>query len=376
MDERSSSRGTAPDRLQRILYVLPAAGSEEGASMEELCEALAVTPEVLLADMAEVTARDYYLPAGRGDSLRITYDAERIRVSTTAEFRRPPRLTARETLTLGLGLRILAGERTGDDRESVLELARRLETGLAVVPEIEFAPDFAIAEASAGRSPEPDGSATEPARPGAAPGASRATDEAPHAEMRGILVEAARERRACSFRYLKAGADEPEDRRLEPYVLVASSGRWYAVGHDPDRDRVRVFRLDRMLDLTPLDDRFERDPDFDLDRYLTGAYVYRAPVHDASAETGDGSRARDAEPPTVLERARVRYSPAIARWILEREQGEALEDGAALVEHVVTDPGWASRHVLRYGGDAELLGPADLRARVVEGARRAEAAHS
>lgn len=354
MGERSSSRGTAPDRLQRILYVLPAAGSEDGASMEELCEALGVTPEVLLADMAEVTAREYYLPAGRGDSLRITYDAERVRVWTTGEFRRPPRLNARETLTLGLGLRVLAGERTGAEREGLLELARRLETGLASVSDIEFAPDLAIAEASAGRSPESAGPA-------------RVTDEGPHAGVRGMLVDAARERRACSFRYLKSGADEPEGRRLEPYVLVASSGRWYAVGRDPDRDDVRAFRLDRMLDLTPLDHRFAPDPDFDLDRYLTGAYVYRAPEEGpAAASVGAPSGSR----------ARVRYSPAIARWILEREEGEALEDGAALVEHVVTDPTWASRHVLRYGGDAELLGPADLRARVAEGARKAETAHS
>lgn len=349
MAEPSSVRGTTPDRIQRILYLLPAAGAEDGASIDELCDALGVTPEVLLDDIAEVTAREYYLPAGRGESLRITVDAERVTVWTTGEFRRPPKLTAREGLALDLGLRVLAGERTGAGREGLLELARRLEAGLASVSEIEFAPDFAIAEA-AGAQKADDGGLTDDSGP---------TDEGGStAAVRGLLVEAAREGRGCRFGYLKPDASEPERRRLEPYALVAATGRWYVVGHDPDREAFRVFRLDRMLEVSRLDARFERDPDFDLERYLAGAHVYGVPETEAAV------------------RARVRYSPAIARWILEREGGEALEDGAALLEHVVSDPAWASRHVLQYGGDAELLGPADLRARIAEGARRAEAAHA
>ena len=353
MAERSSSRGTAPDRIRRILYLLPAAGTQTGASMDELCDALGVTPDVLLADMAEVTAREYYLPAGRGDSLRITVDADRVRVWTTGEFRRPPRLTAREALALGLGLRVLAGERADEDRAGLIGLARRLEAGFASVSEIEFAPDFALADASGAG---PGAGADDPAAPSAGSDAA----------LRGLLLDAARERRVCAFDYLKAGAARPERRRVEPYVLVASSGRWYVVGHDPDRDDVRAFRLDRMLEAACPDERFTPDPEFDLERYLTGAYVYRAP---------DGGAGAPATAPAGS-RARVRYSPAIARWILERESGEALEDGAAVVEHVVGDPAWAARHILQYGGDAELLGPADLRARVAAGARKAEAVHA
>jgi len=354
MPERSSARGTAHDRLQRILYLLPAAGGAEGASIDELCDALGVTPEVLLSDITEVAAREYYLPAGRGDSLRITVDAERVRVWTTGEFRRPPKLTAREALALGLGLRALATEREGADRRDLLELARRLEAGLASVPEVEFAPDFAIAEAAA--TDGPDGG------------------------MRGLLMDAARERRVCGFGYLKPGAAEPERRCLEPYVLVASTGRWYAVGRDPDREDIRVFRLDRMLDLAALDTRFQRDHGFDLERYLTRAYVHRAPRGAGEGEppsTG-GDAARPGAGSTPIgdgSTARIRYSPAIARWILEREGGETLADGAAEVEHAVSDPTWVARHVLQYGGDAELLGPAALRTRVAAGARKAEAVH-
>lgn len=341
----ATGRGTARDRLRRILYLLPAAGAEEGARIEDLCEALGVSREVLLDDIAEVTAREYYQPAGRGDSLRISLERDRVRVRTTGEFRRPPRLDAREKFALGMGLRVLAAEREGEERESLLALAERLEDELASVREIEFAPTFTLAEASLS---EEEG--------GDAGGAGGVSDGA----LRGLLLTAARDRRGCAFRYTKPGAAAPEDRRLEPYLLVASGGRWYAVGRDPDRDGIRAFRLDRMLELSLSDERFEPDPGFDIDRYLTGGYVFHPP---------EGSRAPERA-------ARVRYAPSIARWILEREGGDPREDGSALLEHDVRDPAWAVRHVLRYGGDAELLGPADLRARVAESARRAERRHA
>ncbi|MDX1578199.1 MAG: hypothetical protein R3266_06930, partial [Gemmatimonadota bacterium] len=148
MPERATSRGTASDRLQRILYLLPVAGAEEGAPIEGLCDDLGVSRKVLLDDIAEVTAREYYHRAGSGDRLRISLDPERVRVRTTGQFRRPPKLTAREKMALGLGLRVLAAERDPDGREALLDLAARLERGLATVSEIEFAPPVAIEDAS------------------------------------------------------------------------------------------------------------------------------------------------------------------------------------------------------------------------------------
>lgn len=57
--------------------------------------------------------------------------------------------------------------------------------------------------------------------------------------------EAARDRRRVEFDYQRPGA-EPAARRLEPWGVVRFSGRWYAVGHDLDRDAERVFRLSRV----------------------------------------------------------------------------------------------------------------------------------
>ena len=57
----------------------------------------------------------------------------------------------------------------------------------------------------------------------------------------------------------------------------------------------------------------------------------------------------------------IRYSPAVARWIAERE-GMALEaDGSVTVRYPLADAAWAVRHVLQYGPDATVVAPQEVR---------------
>ena len=60
----------------------------------------------------------------------------------------------------------------------------------------------------------------------------------------------------------------------------------------------------------------------------------------------------------------MRYSPKIARWIQEREQGTTDADGSFVVEHALADLDWAVRHVLQYGPEAEVLEPEEARVAV------------
>ena len=57
----------------------------------------------------------------------------------------------------------------------------------------------------------------------------------------------------------------------------------------------------------------------------------------------------------------VRYSPRIARWIAEREEGDLADDGSFVVKHPLADTDWAVRHVLQYGPEAEVVEPAAVR---------------
>jgi predicted DNA-binding transcriptional regulator YafY len=62
--------------------------------------------------------------------------------------------------------------------------------------------------------------------------------------------------------------------------------------------------------------------------------------------------------------ARVWYSPAIARWQLERGRAQPLRDGAALAETAAGSPEWLEGEILSFRGEAVLLEPAELRPRI------------
>ncbi|MDO7866838.1 helix-turn-helix transcriptional regulator [Nocardioides jiangxiensis] len=60
------------------------------------------------------------------------------------------------------------------------------------------------------------------------------------------LWQASLDRQRVSFDYQRAGATAAMKRTLEPWGLVSTSGRWYVVGRDLDRDAERMFRLSRI----------------------------------------------------------------------------------------------------------------------------------
>ena len=60
-----------------------------------------------------------------------------------------------------------------------------------------------------------------------------------------LVLEAAQERTPVVFDYQR-GSGQPQTRHVQPWGVVRSSGRWYVVGFDTDRQDERVFRLSRV----------------------------------------------------------------------------------------------------------------------------------
>ena len=305
-------RMTAQDQLARILHIIPRAASGEGASYDALAEELGVDRETVIDDLISVQSREYYHPTTTGAELQVAMEGDRVSVYSTGALRRPVRLDLREAAALHLGLRLLAAER---DDPSLLDRVAAL--GRQVAWSVPDELDDVVA------------------------GAPGACDS-----LRAALVDCARTRRACAIRYLKRGAREPDRREVDPYLVAYARGKWYAVAWDHGRDEPRVFRVDRVLDVTP-GEAFEPRDGFDPDGYL-------------DRELGIVYRADDELEVTV------RYSPRVARWLTERGEGEVQDDGSVLVTHTVADPDWIVRHVLQYGPDAEVVAPEEVRGWVRE----------
>lgn len=314
----SKGRGTAADQLQRLLYLLPAA-SDEPLSLDEAAERLGVERQTILDDLADVTAREYYHPAGGAEELRVEIDGDRIRVFSHGKFQRPVRLSPRESLAAHVALRRYAASLGGEERDRVLDIAERIGSRLSTASERELSDRFSVEE-----SGESTG-------------------------IRLALRRAARDRQRCRITYVRSGGDGPSERTLDPYAVVVSHGTWFAVGYCGLREDVRVFRVDRVLDLEPLDDRFEIPENFDASEYLEDGRVFRA---------------------DATEQVVVRYIGWAAAWIRERGPAESDPEGGVRVTYEVADPGWIVRHVLQQGGQAEVLEPEDVRHEVARAARR------
>jgi predicted DNA-binding transcriptional regulator YafY len=165
---------------------------------------------------------------------------------------------------------------------------------------------------------------------------------APHVgEEEGLvdkLTQAINEHKLVEIEYLKPEEQEVVIRTVEPYSIERRLPNWYVHAWDTERDQPRSYRLDRMRSAKVLKKTFEPREGFDPSE-LRGATS-----------------------------ARIWYSPAVARWEIEKG-ARPLVDGAAIADRSVGSAEWLVGEVVSYRGEAIVLEPHDLRARVALRAR-------
>jgi proteasome accessory factor B len=170
------------------------------------------------------------------------------------------------------------------------------------------------------------------------------------------LYEAVRDRFPVTFPYRAAGAAQVSRRHLEPWGIVSWRGRWYAVGHDTDRDGTRVFRLSRVAgEVTRSGEPGSVSAPEDLD---LGAAVRRF------APAPDGHQAR----------LRIRSGSAtpLRRSATQVEPGEGWD----VVTVGFSDLEALAGEVCGYATDVRVLEPDALREAVVRRLRALVAATS
>jgi len=176
------------------------------------------------------------------------------------------------------------------------------------------------------------------------------------------LMEAQLTRTPVRFTYRPLGREAAE-RTADPHALVHRRGFWYLVAHDHARAARRAFRLDRIVGVIRAAGPPESFP----------------PAPDAGID--DVVPPLPAEGPALAE---VAVSPAVAWQVARRASGggaatdraertagdggdgaDATDEGRTTFRVPVGDPERFVRWALEYGPDLEVLGPADLRARIV-----------
>jgi predicted DNA-binding transcriptional regulator YafY len=166
----------------------------------------------------------------------------------------------------------------------------------------------------------------------------RAEDTVPHLPT---IAAATWQGRRLNARYREG--PKVVQRTLDPLGLVLKGGAWYLVAHRSAG--MRVYRVSRFASVRARDEGFERPEGFDL-----GAYW------------NEWSRTFEQSLPRV--EVRVRASELARRFLPADLQGE---NGVYIVRFQSLED--AFRELLKFGPDAEVLEPAELRMRLAATAR-------
>lgn len=162
--------------------------------------------------------------------------------------------------------------------------------------------------------------------------------------------------RVVRFSYQGHGKDTPEARAVEPLGLVHYLNRWHLIAWCRLRGDYRDFRVDRMRDLTVLDESFRPRPEFSLSAFL------------AAAMPAPGLRAEVFFKADCVDRARRDWWPGI--------ESEVLADGGAVLTLRALDWEHLASWLLSFGRGATVVTPPSLVSFLVDLARDAAGHHA
>ena len=156
-------------------------------------------------------------------------------------------------------------------------------------------------------------------------------------------------RQAVQFQHRPNPVEPYNLRTVEPWGVVTARGRWYLVGHDCNREAVRVFRLSRIADAKAVGPQggFTVPAGQDL----------RVIVDQAIGDAASGGRALVWVADGRATALRRKGRPVARRTVGAR--------GGDVIELEVPAMDWLAREVAGYGADALVLEPASLREDVV-----------
>lgn len=306
------SRQDSVTRLRRLLAVLPWIAAHQGAELAEIAKAFDVPIETLRRDLELVPLCG--LPPYTPDRLVDLAIVDGVVSVRFAEyFSRPLRLNRDEAVALVTAGRMLLALSGPEPEGPLASGVDKLEAHLGI------AGDIAVSAEAGARSHE----------------------------VIAILREAAAAHRRVELEYYAAGRNATTRRHADPLEVFFAEGNWYCWAYCHLRESERMFRVDRIQDVTLLAEHFD------------------AP--DSSARPGDIFHPGPDDPRIDLE------LPADAAWVVESYPTESVEElpgGRLRVRLVVSERAWLERLLLRCGPETTVIGPSAFTDVARDAARR------
>jgi predicted DNA-binding transcriptional regulator YafY len=171
-----------------------------------------------------------------------------------------------------------------------------------------------------------------------------------------VVASAVWEDRRLRVRYMRWKGETT--RTISPLGLILKAGLWYLVAESANR--VRIYRVARILSLIELDEHFERDPSFDLAAYWAdGAKDFERTIFQDVAVLRLS--------PKGLTELGLRVSEPAARAALESAEDPG-EKGWRRVRLPIVSIEDARVELLQLGAEAIVEKPVALRNAIVDAA--------
>lgn len=165
------------------------------------------------------------------------------------------------------------------------------------------------------------------------------------------IAEAVWNQHPICMRYQSRKTDK--DRRVEPLGIVLKGGVWYLIARVDDD--VRTFRISRIRQMSVLDESFAYPMAFNLEAYWTESIRrYEADLHP--------NRAEILLSPWGLDMMEDLLPPYVRNGAVISEEADAR--GWRQVSLSAGSMAHAAMEILRFGKEAEVIGPPELRAEI------------
>ncbi len=296
----------AADRLPRLLALVPYLLSHPGSRLPEVADVFGVPEKKLRDDLRLIWMCG--LPGHMPDDLiDVEYAGDRVTLSNADTIARPLRLTSDEALALVVALRTLADVPGATETEAVERALAKIEAAV-----------------------------------GAAAAGANAVSVALELETALLpTVRSALDRgRALHLSYYVPARDETTERDVDPMRLLLVEGRSYLEAWCRRVEAVRLFRLDRVVGLSVLEE------------------PARVPPQARPRNLDDGLFQPSPQDRVVT----LELGPA-ARWVSDYYPCESvaeLPDGGLRVELRTPDTGWLRRLALQLGPAGRIVDPPEL----------------
>ena len=310
--------------LRKALLILSVAQGEHGIRLSELARRTGVSAEEIVSELPRLVNLIGVPPYSPMDLVDLEIKGDRVTLRFARQFRRPVLLTLSEAFALTMAL-------AGWEREE----GPFVKAVRGIREKVRGALDPEVARRIEGASP----AISAVAGPGQAPA------------LVALLLKALSRQVATRISYFSRSSGGLAERIFEPWGVYEQEGHFYFVGPCLPPGRVVTLRADRIREARLTKDEYVIPDDFEVAQFRR-----------------EGPP--DPEEPTLC--ARIRFEPEIARFARELFPGSDLEedpDGALRMTVRTTGRFWLVAELLRWGAQASVLEPPDLRAELLARAR-------